>query len=98
MYGTIFHMMALDGKEDELKAVFDAWESERKPNVQGVVAGYLMKTDNKPNEFIGIAVFESKELYLANGNDPAQGEWFGKVRALLQSDPVWEDGEYIDMG
>ena len=36
---------------------------------------------------IGVAVFEDKEAYLANGNDPEQDAWFRKLRTLLQSDP-----------
>ena len=44
---------------------------------------------------IAVAMFESKESYVVNGKDPAQGEWFAKLRAVLRSDPDWEDGEYV---
>ena len=54
-----------------------------------------MRPDSDTGELIGVAVFEDKEAYLANGNDPEQDAWFGKLRALLQSDPSWEDGEYV---
>lgn len=98
MYGTIFHMKVIDGETDEFLTVFRAWEEDRRPKVKGIVAGYLLKKDADANEYIGVAVFESKELYIANGNDPEQGEWFGKLRAHLQADPVWEDGEYVITG
>ena len=42
-----------------------------------------------------MAVFEDKDAYLANGNDPAQHGWFMKLRELLQSDPAWEDREFV---
>ena len=64
-------------------------------NVKGVVGGYLMKPDSDQGELIGVAVFEDKAAYLANGKDPEQDAWFGKLRSLLQSDPSWEDGEYL---
>ena len=40
-------------------------------------------------------VFESKEAYVANATDPAQDRWYQKFRALLASDPEWNDGEVI---
>ena len=40
-----------------------------------------------------VAVFESKETYEANANDPAQDAWYRKFRALLTADPEWNDGE-----
>ena len=70
-------------------------DSERRPNVRGVVGGDLMKPDADMGDLIGVAVFEDKEAYLANGNAPEQDAWFRKLRALLESDPAWEDGEYV---
>ena len=95
MYGTIFRMRPAAGKEQDVIDVFKEWESERKPNVKGVVGGYIMKPDADNGELIGVAVFESKEAYHANGNDPGQNDWFMKLRGFLQSDPSWEDGEYL---
>ena len=95
MYGSIFRMKAIAGKEQEVVDVFDAWDKDRRPNIDGAVGGHLMRLDADSSEFIGVAVFESKEAYLANGNDPAQGEWYSKLRALLTADPEWNDGEYV---
>ena len=95
MYGTIFRMRPMTGRERDVIEIFDEWDRERRPNVKGVVGGYLMKPDSNNGELIGVAVFESKEAYLANGNDPEQNAWFGKLRSLLQFDPYWEDGEYV---
>ena len=95
MYGSIFRMRPMAGKEQEVIEVFSEWDRERRPNIKGVVGGYLMKPDSNTGELIGVAVFEDKEAYLANGSDPEQDAWFRKLRALLQSDPSWEDGEYV---
>ena len=95
MYGSIFRMRPIEGREQDVIEVFNEWDRERRPNVRGVVGGYLMKPDADTGELIGVAVFEDKEAYLANGNDPEQDAWFRKLRALLQSDPSWEDGEYV---
>ena len=95
MYGSIFRMRPMAGREQDVIEVFYEWDRERRPNVRGVVGGYLMKPDADTGELIGVAVFEDKEAYLANGNDPEQDVWFRKLRNLLQSDPSWEDGEYV---
>ena len=95
MYGSIFRMRPIAGREQDVVDVFNEWERERMPNVRGVVGGFLMKPDANTGELIGVAVFEDKDAYLANGNDPAQHGWFMKLRELLQSDPAWEDGEFV---
>jgi hypothetical protein len=40
-----------------------------------------------------IAVFNSEERYKANAARPEQEVWYQKMRALLNSDPIWEDGQ-----
>ena len=95
MYGTIFRMKPVAGKEQDVIGIFEEWGNDRKPNVEGVFGGYVMKPDADNGELVAIAVFESKEAYLANGNDPEQHKWFVRLRELLQSDPAWEDGEFI---
>ena len=54
-----------------------------------------MKPDRKPGELIGVAVFEDRATYRANADDPEQDAWFRRVRELLESDPDWEDGDYV---
>ena len=95
MYGTIFRMTPKAGQQQAILDVFDEWERERMPNVQGALGGYLFKPDASASELIGIAIFESKEAYVANADNAEQNEWYAKLRALLESDPVWEDGEYV---
>ena len=95
MYGSIFRMRPVAGREQDVIEVFNEWDRERRPNVKGVVGGFLMKPDADTGELIGVAVFEDKEAYFANGNEPEQGAWYGKLRGLLQSDPAWEDGEFV---
>ena len=44
---------------------------------------------------VAVAVFRDKASYQANSDDPAQGEGFMELRALLEEDPAWEDGEFV---
>jgi quinol monooxygenase YgiN len=95
MYGSIFRMTTRPGQEQAIIDVFDEWERELKPKIKGAVGGYVFKPDSNANQLIGIAIFADKEAYVANADYPEQNEWFLKLRALLESDPEWEDGEYV---
>ncbi len=98
MYGTIFPMTPLPGKEQEVFAIFEQGSKDLQPSIEDAIAGYVMKLDTFTGALIAIAMFESKGSNVANGKDPAQGGWFAKWRAVLQSDPDWAYGEYIVAG
>jgi hypothetical protein len=93
MYGSIFKMTPKMGKEDEVKALFSEWEEKRKPEIKGTKAGYLYKLDK--GGMMGVAIFDSEEDYKKNADDPKQNEWYQKLRALLEEDPEWNDGEVV---
>ena len=95
MYGTIFRMIVKPGMERELLAAFAEWERERQPKAAGAVTSLILKSDEFPGEYFGVAVFRDKESYLANARDPEQDKWYRQLRLLLRSDPEWNDGEYI---
>lgn len=95
MYGTIFRMRVKPGQEEGVVKLFQEWDRERKPQVEGALGGYVMRPDNRPGELIGVAMFRDKASYLANADDPDQDRWFQRIRELLEADPEWEDGEYL---
>jgi len=98
MYGSIFRMKVKPGQEQKLVEMFKEWEQQRRPRVKGAVASYLLKPDRKRNEMVGVAVFQDKQTYRANADDPEQDRWYRRMRELLEADPEWEDGEYIAPG
>jgi hypothetical protein len=51
--------------------------------------------DSDPNEIMLVVLFQDKESYLANANDPEMNKEYEAYRALLDADPVWNDGEVI---
>ncbi len=95
MFGTIFRMIPKAGKEEDIRELFEEWGQTRGKTVPGVVAGYVMKPERSPGELIGVAVFTDRESYFANAASPEQDLWFRRLRALLEADPAWEDGEYL---
>jgi hypothetical protein len=95
MYGSVFRMKVLPGQEQKLIEEFDIWEKERMPKVAGAVASFVLKSEKNAGEFVGVAVFKDKASYVTNAQDPEQDKWYRKMRRLLQSDPEWNDGDYV---
>jgi hypothetical protein len=83
------------GKAGAVEEHMRRWQRERRPKVAGVVAGYLLMSRAHPGDLVGVAVFDSEENYRKNADDPEQDRWYRELRALLEADPEWNDGELL---
>ena len=95
MYGTIFRMKVKPGHGQRVIDIFNDWERDRKPKTKGAIGGFLFRPEVEPSELIGVAIFQDKESYVANADIHEQDTWYRLLREQLESDPVWEDGEYV---
>jgi quinol monooxygenase YgiN len=95
MYGTIARITPKPGMDQAVVASVEEWQRDRGPRVKGAIAGYVYRLDK--GGLMMAAVFESKEAYVANSEDPAQDRWYQKFRALLETDPEWNDGEVVSI-
>ncbi|MBI4234430.1 MAG: hypothetical protein HY686_08320 [Chloroflexi bacterium] len=95
MYGTVAHLRPKAGQERAMLALMQEWDRDRKPKVKGAVASYVFKLDKDPRQLVMTVVFQDKASYVANASDPEQDRWYRKLRALLEADPTWEDGEIV---
>jgi quinol monooxygenase YgiN len=93
MYGSIARITPKPGMDQAVIRSMEDWQRDRRPNVQGAVGAYLYRLDK--GGIMLAAVFESKAAYVANAEDPAQDRWYQNFRALLATDPEWNDGEVI---
>jgi heme-degrading monooxygenase HmoA len=80
------------GMEDRLLELDREFEGRQVP---GFIALITYRMDADPNEYYSVAVFENKEVYVANANSPEQDAEYRKWRALLEDDPEWHDGEIV---
>jgi quinol monooxygenase YgiN len=92
MYGTVARIRLIPGKEAELSGFLREFEQAKVP---GAVSEYLYRMDDDPNEYYLAVVFANKEQYTANADDPEQDARYQKLRALLEADPEWHDGEIV---
>lgn len=92
MYGTIAHLHLKPGMEDRMSQEMKTYEGL---SVPGYVGSYVYRMDDNPNELMLVVMFESKEAYRANAESAEQNTRYEAMRAMLQSDPEWHDGEII---
>lgn len=95
MYGTVARLKVKPGSDKALIALMEEWRNVRKSKVKGAVASYTYRLDKDPGTLVMAVVFKDKKSYTDNAKDPDQDKWYRKMRALLQADPVWDDGEII---
>ena len=84
MYGTVANIRVKAGHGDDLKRIMQQWNVERKPQVKGALSGYLFQLDSDPQDWIMVALFEDKESYEANADDPEheRSAWRGGEQAV----------------
>ena len=91
MYGTVAKITVKPGGLDKLRN----WTPNEGAQDSGAVAIYAFQMDDDPNELFMIALFESKEAYVANAESPKQDERYRKMLQWLEGEPEWHDGEII---
>ncbi|HEY3061077.1 MAG TPA: antibiotic biosynthesis monooxygenase [Chloroflexota bacterium] len=95
MYGTVARMRVKSGHDQQLQAMNDEWTQGRGRQVEGFVASYVLRPDERPNEMILVAIFRDRDSYRANASDPEQDRWYRQMREHLAADPEWTDGELV---
>lgn len=87
MYGTIARMRVKPGQVD----AFMAW-GRALPMATGEQTAMIYQMDADPNELYLVAVFTSKEAYVANADSPEQHQMFLQMMEFLAAEPEWHDG------
>ena len=90
MYGTIFKLNIKDGHHEAL--LKEIKQNNSLP--AGMKAWFIMKPDER-KEWVGVAIFDSKEAYVTNAESPDQHERFLKIMQHLESEPPWTDGQFV---
>ena len=94
MYGTtMIGKLATGVTGEQIQAELKAWETGR--DVPGYMSSHALIGDDGKT-IVNVAVFDTKEHYMALADDPAQDEWYQqKFAPMLDGDPQWIDGEWI---
>ena len=92
MYGTIARMRTKPGESQRFTEQMASFE---RLGVPGFVGAHLYRSDNDPDELWLVVMFEDRESYERNADDPAQHERYLAYRQFLAAEPEWHDGEII---
>jgi hypothetical protein len=90
MYGTMMRARVTPGKRQEAYAMMGEGL-----DTAGFRATYVLLPDEDEDAIVAAVIFEDQTTYSANAHDPATEEWYGRFRALLETDPEWTDGEWL---
>jgi hypothetical protein len=80
-------MVVKSENREKLRAVFD----QQPRDIKGYLNSYVLMENDSDNVWL-LAIFEDRETYDANADDPAQHEQYLRYRALLEEEPEWHDG------
>jgi hypothetical protein len=64
-------------------------------NISGYIGTTVYRMDANSNEYFMAVVFEDKETYFRNANDPRQDARYREFVAYLDGEPEWHDGEIV---
>lgn len=90
---TLFRMKARSGEREAVIDMFDRWQRGRMPKVKGFVRAVIVSNLRDPDELMAEIMFDSRQNYDANSNDPEQDAWYQELRSHLVADPEWFDGK-----
>ena len=93
MFGTIARWRLKAGVTDEqLNDVLAIMRDDRPASAVAIIV-YRSTTD--PREIWVAGAFESREAYVANAATPEQNARFAQIRALIDGEPEWHDGDVL---
>ena len=92
MYGTIARLKV---KPDRVEALQRLTASYDDLEVPGFVGTYVYKMDADETEYYLVVLFQDRDTYRKNADDPAQDRRYRAMRELLAEDPDWHDGEVV---
>ena len=92
MYGT---MGKVKVKKENQQKLVETMRGQQNANIEGFRAAWLMFPENREDEAVLVAIFENKEKYWANANDPEQDKRYQEFSQYFDSEPEWSDGEWL---
>ena len=92
MYGTIARLKV---KPDRVEALQQLTASYDDLEVPGFVGTHVYRMDADDTEYYLVVLFEDRDTYRKNAEDPAQDRRYREMRELLVEDPDWHDGEVV---
>ena len=91
-YGTVGRVKVKPENRDKLAQTLSG---QNNAGIDGFQGAWLMFPENREGEAVLVAIFENKEKYWANANDPEQDKRYQEFSQYFDSEPEWSDGEWL---
>ena len=95
MFGTIARLTIKPGTLPQLQVLGQEMTSDNRLRQSGHIATYMYQGSDDPNEIWMVVMFESREAYRQNADNPEQNEQFIQMAQFFAAPPEWHDGEVI---
>ena len=82
-------------RQDEMRAMADAWSKELGPTADGWLGGTYGFTDD--DEFVAVVRFEDREKAMANSRRPEQTAWSEKMMSLMDGTVEFHDCDDVTL-
>lgn len=89
MYGTVARTRVKPENREKLR---DVMKKQGAAVIPGFVAAHMLWENDGDTAWL-FAIFEDRESYDRNADDPAQNDRYVAYRALMEDEPEWHDGE-----
>ena len=94
MFGTIMHFTPAPGVSgDQVERVGAVFQEKVRPKVPGAMLELVGRCKDNPDQMVVVALVQDEATYRAMAELPEMNEVFQQYRALMSSDPTWEDVE-----
>ena len=93
MYGTVGRVKV---KAENREKLVEVMRAQSNVNIPGYHKAYAMFPENHSDTAIMVVLFDDKDSYWKNANDPEQDKRYQEFAQFFESEPEWHDGEWIE--
>ncbi len=94
MYGTIMRGKLKKECVRDFYALGKEWDTYHRKRALGYIDSQLLWEDQEEGRICMVVHFSNKEQYFKNAKSPEQHEFYLRMRACLEDDPMWIDGHF----
>jgi quinol monooxygenase YgiN len=92
IYGSVSRWRAKHGRQQKLEQLLNELTGEMPSGSRGVC---VYRSDTDLREYWIAGSWDSKEAYTLNSSAPGTDASYRRLRALMEGDPEWHDGEIV---
>jgi hypothetical protein len=93
MYGTVGRIRI---KKEHQDTFLETLKGQGNVDIPGFKNGFVMFPENREGEAIMVAIFEDRDSYWKNANDPEQDKRYQEFSKYFEGEPEWSDGEWLE--